>query len=995
MREAIIHPVSSPLLVGRDMQLDALAAVMAATQQGTGRIVLISGEAGIGKSRLVAEACARFQSLTGGACVTGHCFETDRSLPFAPFLDLLLDARQLIPSDTLAQLATDPNLAALVPDRRAGPAGARESAPGDKRRTFEALVQCLAVLTQEQPAMVVIEDLHWCDDVSLECIQLLARRIAVQPLLLVLTWRSDEPHDGLQHCLATIDRTRTAVDLPLPRLASAEVERLLRAIFDQPQPIRPDFLRTVVELTDGNPFFVEEVLTSLIAAGDIFRTVAGWARRDLSELQIPRSVRDAVSSRVRRLSPDARRVLDIAAVIGQRVDLAVVQALTGFDDAILVPLLRQLVSARLLADSSADQLSFRHALTRESVYLELLARERQSLHRSVAWTIEELHAEALDTHAAELSYHCEAAGDWSRTFAYAMRALARIELQYSPRAVVEQATRAIIAVQRLAGAVPIDLYHRRGAAHVTLGDFDLARDDFSQALSLSRSSNDRAAECQALLDLGELWLGLDYARAGTYLELAASLAPRTGDSELIARSQLLLGNWHINSERPADAERCLHDALVTFEQVGDRPGQAIATDLLAVVSDIGGDVAGMYARHLRAIALYRELDDRQGLASTMASIVAAAGGSIFEAVPLPPVLAADDALAFGNEALALAREIDWRAGEAYALLNIGLHRSFRGCFDEASSYGRAGLAIAEEIDHHEWMICGYFLLGEVALNQLDIAAARDWLQRSVALARETSAPHFLHISAGWLARCHLVADDCASARQVLDNLPGHLPLDTVGQRLAWLVRGELALAQGDAGTALSIADQLLAAHPVPATPEAIPAVTLLRGEALTALERLTPAEAALRAALDGAASRNIRPLLWRVHRARARLYQSAGRRSAAQQALAEARAQVTALSETIADRTVAATFIERFAQRVEVPPTNGSRQDTTRLTRRERDVAALVARGLSNREIARELFVGERTIETHVGNILGKLGFATRAQIAAWAAASGLVSGIL
>src|SRR5262249_10556855 len=157
----------------------------------------------------------------------------------------------------------------------------------------------------------------WCDDTSLEFLLTLARRVPARPILLLLTYRSDEVQPALRHVLATLDRERPATELALTRLAPPEVDALIRATFPQPPPAAADFPAAVVELTEGNPFFIEEILKSLLAAGEIFHTPGGWTRKPVAELHIPRTVQDAVQRRVQQVSAAARGVLTLAAVAGR------------------------------------------------------------------------------------------------------------------------------------------------------------------------------------------------------------------------------------------------------------------------------------------------------------------------------------------------------------------------------------------------------------------------------------------------------------------------------------------------------------------------------------------------------------------------------------------------------------------------------------------------------------------------------------------------------
>lgn len=254
----------------------------------------------------------------------------------------------------------------------------------DRRRLVRALVWLVTRLAAARPVLVIVEDLHWGDDASLEALLALARRVADLPIALLLTYRSDETGSGLGHALALLERERLATEIALGRLSPADVDAMLRAIFDQPRPIRADFLHALYDLTDGNPFFIEEVVRALIAAGDIFRTGGRWERRSLAQLRIPRSVQDAVLRRVRTLSPEAGRVLHLAAVAGRSFDFAILQALTGRDERDLLELFRELVAAQLVVVESAERFTFRHALTRQAIYATLLIRERRALRLTVA-----------------------------------------------------------------------------------------------------------------------------------------------------------------------------------------------------------------------------------------------------------------------------------------------------------------------------------------------------------------------------------------------------------------------------------------------------------------------------------------------------------------------------------------------------------------------------------------------------------------------------------
>jgi predicted ATPase len=265
MATIISRPIICPLIVGRARQLDALGECLGQARHGVGQTVVVSGEAGIGKSRLVSELRAEAERQAF-IVLQGSCFESDRALPYAPFIDLLRAFGATHPASAIAQAIGDRagELSKIVPDVVAAlPAAAPTpplDPPSERRRLFHALSQCFADMSAQQPLLIVLEDLRWADDTSLDCIIFLARAISNRPIMLMCTLRSDEACPELDHALAELDRARLAVDLRLPPLSDSEVASMLRAIAGSDRPVPRAFAQAVYGLTDGNPFFVEELV---------------------------------------------------------------------------------------------------------------------------------------------------------------------------------------------------------------------------------------------------------------------------------------------------------------------------------------------------------------------------------------------------------------------------------------------------------------------------------------------------------------------------------------------------------------------------------------------------------------------------------------------------------------------------------------------------------------------------------------------------------------
>jgi DNA-binding CsgD family transcriptional regulator len=281
---------------------------------------------------------------------------------------------------------------------------------------------------------------------------------------------------------------------------------------------------------------------------------------------------------------------------------------------------------------------------------------------------------------------------------------------------------------------------------------------------------------------------------------------------------------------------------------------------------------------------------------------------------------------------------------------------------------------------------------------LALNAARPHLEQALALARAVGSRVWVGLTSGYLASVYAAQGKLELAEATLnDVLESDTPMQTQSQRLCWYTRGELTLRRGKAETALHIAEGLIASAANVTAETVIPPLWKLRGEALAALRRTAEAETMLRAARDEAQARGLPPLLWRIHIALGKLYQSLKRFDAAGSEFAAARAVVENLADTIPDQALRDNFIRQAGALMPpaAPPSprRAAKKEFSGLTAREREVAAYIARGMSNRAIADILVVGERTVETHVSNILNKLGFTSRAQVAAWAVEKGLAKG--
>jgi DNA-binding CsgD family transcriptional regulator/tetratricopeptide (TPR) repeat protein len=1033
--------VSSPTLIGREAQLALLVERLAAASSGQSRIAVIAGEAGVGKSRLVAELRAR-AVLHGAQIVQGRCFEQDRSFPYAPLVDLVRTWCARRPADELARvfgpIAAEmakllPELATLLPNT--APAAARDPLH-EKQRLFHALSQFIWRLSSveppaaHQPLVLIFEDLHWCDDTSLEWLRAFAHQLADRPLLLLLTYRDDETHAALNQLLAALDRIGDVDEVRLAGLTRVEVEAMLRAIFALDQPARPDFLDALFALTDGNPLFIEEVLKALIVAGDIYREGGVWTRKPLSELHIPRTVQVAVHQRTGRLSEAARQVLTVAAVVGQRFDFGVLQAITQHSEDELLRRVKELIAAQLIVEETDETFAFRHALTRRAIYTALLARERKALHRTVAEALERVYAGVLDARAGELAYHSYEAGLWANALAWDRRAAENAARIYALSEALSHHTRARDCAERLGHADQVAATdHAIGKIERARGQFRQALDAYSAAL---RSTSDRAGRAALKVDMGEAYVGVaDEQALPTLLQALDELDPATQMPER-ARATLWLGRYYHLRGQYTPALEALERARQLLEPLDDvatlrfvyhysaaalmfsgRFTESMEWARRCVALSEGGQslpagaVGYWYLSHAAlCLGRWQNTCDYASAGQAIVQTLARQSGVRYmeEWAGIPPAYAAyyqGDLLAarrLACECVQLAGEMgDRRAGlwanRVLVMLEVAL-----GAEDAAHEQGQAAVREADALIEVTIRCWTRIALADLFREREEWARAGElYAQCAELLADGENRLVQMELGAP-MAEAFCAQGRLDEAERLIDET---LALTQAsGARhynaVAWRVQGRILAARGQADAALDAFGTAIALCEDLGSRLELAHALYWRGSLHGAGNRADAAHADWSRARALCEQIGARALLWRIHAALGTLALAQRRIVEAERAFTAARTVVETLTAVLRDDAARDHLLRRAGALVPAEPIAASRRATKAefggLTERERMVVALIAQGMSNREIAAALVVSERTVTTHISNIFGKLGFSSRTQVATWAGEKGLVA---
>ena len=405
--------VVSPALVGRESELSQLEDALLLALRGEGGVVVLGGEAGIGKSRLVRELSSRAQRL-GCVVMSGACSEAELSLPYLPFLEAVGNylGRQDLAAirDRLGPASGE--LGQLFPQM--GHAAAEGVDPMmSKLRLFEAIVLLLSDAARSRGALIVVEDLHWADPATRELVDYATRRLRSTRVLLLATYRTDEMHrkHALLPTIQAWRRSGQATLLEISALEAQDVRAMVMSIFDEAQ-VSDEFRDFMHERSEGNPFVIEEMLREAIDHGDIFQTDTGWDRKAVKEIRVPNTVRDTILQRLERLQPAEIEVLSAASAIGLTFDVATLAAVTDTSESAVASAADACVANQLLeeVDRATGRYSFRHALTREAVYEDMVAARRQHLHARIAEVLES----RPDWKAVDLAHHLLMAGSYEQ-----------------------------------------------------------------------------------------------------------------------------------------------------------------------------------------------------------------------------------------------------------------------------------------------------------------------------------------------------------------------------------------------------------------------------------------------------------------------------------------------------------------------------------------------------------------------------------------------------
>jgi tetratricopeptide (TPR) repeat protein len=464
--------------------------------QGEGHVLLISGEPGVGKTRLARELLARAQ-ISGATVLVGECF-AEGTAPYAPLAQVIQVAidpsgfqnpKGLAPSILADLITIAPALRAIYPDV---PPNLLLEPQAERQRIFDNVAAFFALLSERAPMLLFIDDVHWADSGSLFLLHHLARRVRNLRVLIVLTYREVELSEArpFHEMLLDLNRERLATRLKLSRFDRDQTCAQLAALFQE--EITPDFLNGIYGETDGNPFFVEEVCKALIEAGKLTHKSGKWNRPSMDQIEIPQSVRVAIELRVAKLPTPTQDTLRAAAILGREFEFDVLQAMDSLTEDALIEALEIAGRAQLIGEikrPNAISFAFAHALIPLTLREGLSALRRQRLHRRAAQAIEQVHADQLASgdFAAVLGRHYAEAGDVAKAIEHYIQAGERARNAYAYAEAIEHYQH-VLALLKEQGPTELTRAARTamtlGGLYHTVFDFERSQQAYQDGFAL-------------------------------------------------------------------------------------------------------------------------------------------------------------------------------------------------------------------------------------------------------------------------------------------------------------------------------------------------------------------------------------------------------------------------------------------------------------------------------------------------------------------------------
>ena len=909
-----LEGLTSPL-VGREAQLGLLKARMKDLAEGTGSVVAVVGEAGLGKSTLIAEL-KKSQNDSDPTWLRGDSLSYTRSISYYPWRQIIRQSVNTNENDAPAEVRAKlsrissidlPFIEAILAVESEESANIVAGFQGDafNQCMIDATRGFICGLAAERPLVVVFDDLHWSDEASLNLLLNVADLSASQPILFICMSRPDTTAASWKAIQMMKEKlTGDFHFIDLAPLLVDQTEVLLNNLLgvkDLPKSI----LELIVDKAQGNPFFVEEIIRSLIETKQLIRENSHWkAATDSAKISLPNTLRGVLSARIDRLPETSKHVLQNAAVIGRLFDVRVLKPLTSLNGGLDTQI--QYLREVSLIEALQNEYAFRHVLIQEATYESILIKKRAELHRKIGEIMESLYASRIEEFAPLLAYHFYSAGD-ERSLKYDSIAGEKSARLYANAEAATHFRRALEVARRMNAKVEkiLSLFTQLGSVLELSGRFEQALETYEEMQVFGRERNERSIDMKALMAKATIYSifsqlhnpALSERMLIQALEISAEIGDRATQAKL---------NWNLMitflfSKRLGEGLKHGETALKLARELGDPEQLAFVLNDLCRLYTCMGRFDEAYAAITEARRMWIEQNNQVMLADSLGSEAEAAYN------------AGDFARSFQNSenALQISEKIKNVWGQSYDRMLMTFVLLQQGQLGKAIPLGEHSTQQADEAgliassitlrSELAWIyaFCGAFEKAFSLVSQAEQFA-------------ESKQPAWRSFPQAALVRIHLLNNDIESAQRAAGNEPLQPTSIPYARFTIFVVLAniELAYAKGEYATALSMTDKLLD-EVTPLTRLDVPDALRWKGLILTKLNRDDEAlrvltDACLRARRIGA---NLQ--LWLSYAALADVNVKLGREKEAEDNLAESRRFAQQMAESLREIGLAETFLNQ------------------------------------------------------------------------------------
>jgi len=765
--------VQLPPIVGRDKELEQLQEYLSDALDKNGRLVFLAGEAGIGKTRLVQELKNLTRDKNIYFLIGNALYQKDVD-PYRPFVDAFQEyfnivdpnvgkARikevQKVSSKFAELLSTD------IKDEDHRKVISKESTinlSNEKTRIFDTVSKLIINISKEKPVILCLEDLHWADEGSIYLLYYLARNMQQTSMLILGTYRPEElipmekePHH-LTEVLQRMNREKLFTTMDIQTLTQDDVSKMISSLLDK-EEIPESFVKLIFKETQGNPFFVEEVVGSLLEDGLIDLDDKEWhLKLDSSKLKIPSTIKDVIMRRINRLDKDGIKVIEYAATIGDEFEIDVLSRSTGMEDEKLLDTMDELTEAKLIYEDlvSEDEIyRFGHAKIRDVTYERLSKFKKRHIHESVGNSLEELNKDNLDEAIHDLAYHFSKTKEYAKSFNYSVKAGDKTWSLYAATEALTYYKSALKALEVLEKEKKpthkewkMDVTAKIGNVYELLGKWDDALQHYLIALNCSEELDDAIKKAELSRNIGNVHEKRgEYDKALSRYEFSLSYIKEKADKIETAKIYNSIGVVYWRKGEYDKAIEYCRKALKIAEQYSDRKEQAHAFNNIGLIFDVKGDYDTALENYEKSLELREEIGDLRGLAMSYNNI-----GTIYDYKGNY-----DKALEYHKKSLEIKKGMGDMRGSAASYNNLGIIYDYKGDYNEALIYYEKSLEIREMIGDQEGILMSYDNLGAVYYDKGEYDKAYEYFKKSLDICNNIGNKHLLPHCYCWLAKIHV------------------------------------------------------------------------------------------------------------------------------------------------------------------------------------------------------------------------------------------------